>query len=133
MEKRKYTEEQVNFVKNLVLKGSQVTPSTILMCSHFNIEYNETIGRTFRDKMQKSGVTNNVVTIEETDVFKDAQSKEHDSSKKRFIVTWAQSDTKVHKGFLKNIEAIVKRFIHSFTISVKRFSVQSNNSWGSSR
>ena len=34
-----------------------------------------------------------------------AQNKEFDSNKKRFIVTWAQNNTPVNNGLLKNIEA----------------------------
>lgn len=34
-----------------------------------------------------------------------AKEKQHDSEKKRFIVTWAQNNTPVHKKLLRNIEA----------------------------
>jgi hypothetical protein len=71
---KKYTEEQIEFVKNLVEKGESVTRSTMMMCLEFNLDYNENIGRRFRKIMQNRGVTNNVVVIEETDVFKEAQS-----------------------------------------------------------
>ncbi len=108
MGKTKYTEEQINFVKNLVKNKESVTRATMMMCLHFNLEYNESTGRSFRKIMQKRGVTNNVVTIEDTDVFKEAQKKEHDNTKNRFLVSWAQSDTPVHKKFLKNMEAYAK-------------------------
>jgi hypothetical protein len=108
MSKKKYTEEQINFVKDLVEKGSDVTPAARLMCEHFKLIFNDSIGRKMREKMQKMKVTNNVQIIEDTDVFKEAQNKQHDNTKKRFLVTWAQSDTAVHKGFLKNIEAYAK-------------------------
>jgi hypothetical protein len=78
------------------------------MCEHFKLIFNDSIGRKMREKMQKMKVTNNVQIIEDTDVFKEAQNKQHDNTKKRFLVTWAQSDTAVHKGFLKNIEAYAK-------------------------
>lgn len=105
MSKKKYTEEEINFVKELVEKGSDVTPAARLMCEHFGRVFTDSIGRKMRDKMQKMKVTNNVQVIEDTDMFKEAQNKQHDNTKKRFLVTWAQSDTAVHKGFLKNIEA----------------------------
>jgi hypothetical protein len=105
MSKKKYTEEEINFVKDLVEKGSDVTPAARLMCEHFGRVFTDSIGRKMRDKMQKMKVTNNVQVIEDTDMFKEAQNKQHDNTKKRFLVTWAQSDTAVHKGFLKNIEA----------------------------
>ena len=121
MGKKIYTEEQINFVKNLVLSGSQVTPATILMCNHFNMNYNESTGRQFRSIMQKTNITNNVINLEDTDVFKEAQNKKHDSSKKRFIISWAQSDTKVHKGFLKNIEAYAKEIDAQILIIAGRY------------
>jgi len=34
-----------------------------------------------------------------------AKSREFDSTKERFIITWAQNNTPVHKKFMKNIEA----------------------------
>jgi len=108
MGKKKYSKEQIDFVRKLVEEGKLVTPSTIEMCSHFNILYTESTGRHFRKLMQRDGITNNVATIEETDAFKEAQKKEHDKSKKRFLITWGQSNTPVHKGFLKNMEAYAK-------------------------
>lgn len=108
MGKKKYTEEQVKFVRELVENGIEVTPATRKMCEYFNVSYTESIGRRMRDKMQKLGVTNNVQTVEDTDVFKEAQNKQHDTSKKRFLISWAQSETDIHKKFLKNMEAYAK-------------------------
>lgn len=104
MKKRKYTKEQFNFVKDLVEKGYDVSPATRLMCEQFNLECTESTTRIFRQKMQDKGITNNVPSVDDTDVFKEAQKKEHDKTKQRFLITWAQSDTPVHKEFLKNIE-----------------------------
>jgi hypothetical protein len=91
------------------------------MCLDFNIEYNESIGRTFRKKMQKMSVTNNVPTIEDTDVFKEAQQKKHDLTKKRFLISWAQSETPVHKGFLKNIESYAEHINAQILIIAGRY------------
>lgn len=121
MNKQKYTKEQIDFVKDLVEKGSNVTPATIKMCEKFNLPYTESVGRVFRNKMQKRGITNNVSSIEDTDVFKEAQKKKHDKTKKRFIVSWAQSDTPVHKGFLKNIEAYAERIDSEILICAGRY------------
>ena len=105
MGKKIYTEEQIEFVKNLVqINDYNVTPATKLMCEKFEIPYTESVGRGLRKIMQKLGVTNNVETIENTDVFKEAQNKQHDTSKKRFLISWAQSETEVDKKFLKNME-----------------------------
>lgn len=123
MGKQKYTKGQIDFVSNLIsINDYKVTPATILMCEKFNIPYNENIGRRFRKIMQKLGVTNNVVSIEETDVFKEAQKKKHDTSKKRFLVSWAQSDTPVHKKFLKNMEVYAKEINADLLIIAGRYS-----------
>lgn len=41
----------------------------------------------------------------EPEVLKIAKEKKHDESKKRFLITWAQNATPVHKGFWENIKA----------------------------
>lgn len=100
-----YSQEQIDFVRQLVENGSEVTPASRKMCEKFNLIHTDTIGRAMRKKMEKLSVTNNVAKIEDTDVFKEAQNKQHDKTKQRFIISWAQSDTQVHKPFLKNLEA----------------------------
>lgn len=122
MAKNKYPKEQVEFVRKLVEEGSQVTPAAREMCKHFGLNFDDaTYGRRMRKIMQKLGVTNNVATIEETDAFKEAQKKEHDKSKKRFIVSWAQSDTPVHKGFLKNMETYAEEINAELLIVAGRY------------
>lgn len=121
MGKQKYTKEQIDFVKNLVEKGENVTPATMKMCLEFNLNYSEGTGRSFRKIMQKLGVTNNVVKIEDTDVFKEAQQKEHDTTKKRFLISWAQAETPVHKKFLKNMEAYAEAIDAEILIIAGRY------------
>ena len=121
MKKRKYTKEQFNFVKDLVEKGYDVSPATRLMCEEFRLDCTESTTRIFRKKMQDKGVTNNVQTVEDTDVFKEAQKKEHDKTKQRFLITWAQSDTPVHKGFLKNIEAYADKINAQILVIAGRY------------
>lgn len=118
---KKYTEEQINFVKDLVENGEAVTRATIKMCLEFDINYNESTGRTFRKIMQKTGVTNNVSKVEDTDVFKEAQNKQHDTTKQRFLISWAQSETPVHKKFLKNMEVYAKEIDAQILICAGRY------------
>lgn len=105
MIKNKYTQEQFDFVAKLVKKGIAVTEATRQMCTHFGLEYRETIGRKFREKMQAKGVTENVKVIEDSKEFKKARKKKLDKSKQRFIFTWCQNGTAIHEKFLDNIEA----------------------------
>jgi hypothetical protein len=121
MNKIKYTKDQINFVKDLVEQGSEVTPASRKMCEKFNLVFDDTIGRAMRKKMQKEGVTNNVAKVEDTDVFKEAQNKQHDKTKQRFLISWAQSDTAVHKPFLKNIEAYAEHIDAEVLIIAGRY------------
>lgn len=108
--KRKYSKGQIDFVKNLVNKGEKVTVATRKMCKEFGLSFDDgKQGRYMRRLMRQLGVTNNTPSIIETDVFKEAQSKKHDKNKKNFIITWAQSETPVHKGLLRNIEKYAEK------------------------
>lgn len=120
---KKYPNEQIEFVRKLVEGGMQVTPAAREMCKHFGLEFDDaTYGRRFRKIMQQLEVTNNVSKIEDTDVFKEAQSKQHDDSKKRFLISWAQSDTAVHKGLLANMEAYAEYLDADILIVAGRYS-----------
>lgn len=121
MGKKKYTKEQIEFVEYLVENGAKVTPATKLMCENFNLKYDESVGRALRKQMQTRGVTNNVPVIEETDLFKEAQKKEHDKTKQRFLISWAQSETPVHKKFLKNMEAYAEAIDAEILIVAGRY------------
>ena len=59
--------------------------------------------RTVRKWFKKLGFKEKVDV--EPEQYLKAKAKTYDETKKRFIVTWAQNNTPVHKGFLKNIEA----------------------------
>lgn len=49
-----------------------------------------------------------LATVEEDVEFEKAKNRKYDCDKQRFIVSWAQSETDVHEGFLTNIEAYAK-------------------------
>ena len=108
MRKRKYSKEQIDFVANLVSnpdKPIKVTPATIIMCAHFDLPYREGIGRTFRDILQKKGVTKGDLKLEDSKAFKKASKKKFDKRRKNFSIAWAQNNTRVHEKLLINIEA----------------------------
>lgn len=121
---RKYTDEQIKFVEDLVTRKKnplQVTPATKLMCEHFELDYNESVGRLFRNKMQKKGITENIRKIEDTEEFKKAKKRKLDKTKKTFIVGWAQSETQVHTNLMDNIEALAKKKNASIHIIAGRY------------
>lgn len=106
-EERKDYYQQANkdFVINLVNNGEKVTPATRKMCKEFGLEYHESVGRAYRDILQTNNITDNLPNNENDDIFKAAKSKQFDSSKKKFIISWAQQETDIHEQFLTNIEA----------------------------
>mgnify|MGYP006267974517 CR=1 FL=1 len=53
--------------------------------------------------------------------YRDAQKKKFDKTKKRFIITWAQNNTPVHKDFLTNIEAYAKHIDASVHVILGRY------------
>lgn len=50
-----------------------------------------------------------------------AQKRKFDKTKKRFIITWGQNNTKVHKGFYDNIEAYAKEINADIHIILGRY------------
>jgi hypothetical protein len=66
----------------------------------------ECTGRTIEKWVKRLGLTQKVAEIPEH--LKIAQAKEYNKASKRFIISWAQNNTPVHKDFLKNIEAYSK-------------------------
>ena len=96
------------------------------MIEHFRLEYNNRLsnGLTVEKLAIKIGDELNLsertvrkwfkklefkekVDIEPEQYVK-AKTKIFDKNKKRFIFTWAQNSTPVHKGLFKNIEAYAK-------------------------
>jgi hypothetical protein len=69
------------------------------LAEHFGIKSE----RTIRRWLAKLKVSKNIEI--EPEVLQLAKTKTHDESKKIFLITSAQNATKVHSGFLKNMEA----------------------------
>jgi hypothetical protein len=121
MGKKVYNNSDINFVKDLVRQGESVTKATKELCNKRKMPYTELIGRAMRRIMQKEGVTQNVKTIEDSDNFKDAQNKTHDRTKKRFLITWCQSETEVHKPFLLNMESYAEKIDAEILVIAGRY------------
>lgn len=119
--KNKYTKQHFNLVSKLVKKGVSVTEATRQMAKEFGMEYTETMGRKFREKMQKAGITENVNTLEDTVEFKKARRRKLDKTKQRFIFTWCQNDTDIHTQFLENIETYAEFIDASIHVIAGRY------------
>jgi len=57
----------------------------------------------------------------ESEQYELAKEREFDKTKKRFIITWGQNNTPVHKGFYNNIEAYAKHIKASVHIILGRY------------
>ena len=82
-------------------------------------EYNiseRTVRKWFSEKLglkEKSDVEPEQYTI--------AKQRKFDKTKKRFIISWGQNDTKIHKGLYENIEAYAKEIDADIHIILGRY------------
>ena len=74
----------------------------------YKIPYNSSLGRKIRSWMSKEGLTINSSKIEDSEVFKNAQEKQHYGDVKYYIVTSAQNASKINRSFWDNILAYAK-------------------------
>jgi len=114
--KEYYTQDKLDFVSELIEAGTSTTKAFILMCNHFKIDYNITAERKYRYLFNKPEND-----IEESDDFKKAQAKTFNTKKKRFILSWCQSETDIHHSFMDNIEAYAKHIKADIHIIAGRY------------
>jgi len=98
-------EDIINRISELYKSSNNITQSCISACEEFGINYNDNIRRSFSRKLKSLGLSEVKEPLELSPEFEMAKKKEFDRSKKRFIISWAQSETDVFKPFIKNIEA----------------------------
>ena len=116
---KKYPIEFKNHIEDLVLQNWNITSACRIACVAFNIDYDDNIRRSMSGYLERKGVTDNVV--EDSDLFRDAQKKQLDKTKKRFIVSWCQSETKINDQFLTNIEAYARHIDADISIIAGRY------------
>jgi hypothetical protein len=108
-----------------------ITEATKKACGELGVEFDDSVRRIASRFLSKKGITNNVSEeIEDTDVFKEAQTKVIDKTKKKYIFSWCQSETEIHQDFLTNIEKYAEHIDASIHIIAGRYknptSIQSN-------
>lgn len=118
--KEYYGEEKENFVVSLFNEGMSARQATRKMFQAFNLTYNETVERNYRRKLEK--LKPEVISIlEEHEEFKKAKQRTYNSSKQRFIISWAQSETPIHENFLTNMEAYAEHIDADIHIIAGRY------------
>ena len=99
---KKLTDDNIEFIKQTYLDVSKKYDDRIEKISSYIGKSSRTVEKWvkilgFTSKKEMDSIQ-----------FEEAKKREYNKSKKRFIITWAQNDTDVHLGFLKNIEAYAK-------------------------
>ena len=97
------TEENKNFFKLVYLDKSISWENRLRMMA----EYAGTSSRTVQKWVSALGLTEREET-ESPELIK-AKQRTFNEKRRRFIVTWAQNNTPVHRKFLSNIEEYAKQ------------------------
>ena len=103
MKFKELSDENIQFIKTTYFDTSLGWDLRLQTIS----DYVDRSKRTTQEWIAKLGFTTKKTEIESLQ-FEEAKKRQFDKTKKRFIVTWAQNDTAVHKKFLANIEAYAK-------------------------
>jgi len=115
-----YSKKNISLVKKLIKEGTckNISKATRKVCEERGITFTENIGRTMRNKVNSKQVKKSTVV---EDNFRDAQSKRHDETKQRFLISWAQSETAIHEGFFRNMEAYAEKIDAEILIIAGRY------------
>jgi len=116
----KYSEEFKAYIGLALAMGHNITHATKMACIEFGIPYEDQVRRTMSKHLERTGVTDNK-ELPESDMFLEAQKRELDKTKQRFIVSWCQSDTEIHEQFLTNIEAYANEIDAEISIIAGRY------------
>lgn len=112
------TDEQINQARNIYLDKDLPWDKrmSLLMALFGKSE------RTVRNWCSKKlGFKEKVDTDPEPEQYLIAKQKQHDKTKNRFIVTWAQNNTPIHKQFMKNMEAYAKEINADIHVILGRY------------
>jgi len=112
---KEFDESLISFISD----GYSITESTRLCCLMFGLEYSDSVRRRCSKFLESSKPKEEEVEVDE--VFETSKNRSFDKSKKRFIISWCQSDTKVHGAFMDNIEAYAKKIDASIHIILGRY------------
>jgi hypothetical protein len=116
----KYSEEFKNLVEEIVKEGYNITYASQMACVRLDIPYTDKVRRAMSSHLERTEVTDNK-ELPESDMFLEAQKRELDKTKQRFIVSWCQSDTEIHEQFMDNIEAYAKEIDAEISIIAGRY------------
>lgn len=105
----------IDSYNNRIKTGLTVEQLAIKLSSVFNVSE-----RTIRKWFSENFKLKERVEVE-PEQYEQAKKRKFDKQKNKFIITWAQNNTKVHKGFYKNIEAYAKEINADIHIILGRY------------
>lgn len=120
MEKIHLTEDFEKEVrKEADRNGGNVTGATQTVCELFKIEYTESIGRVYRKRLQQKD-KDPIKVIEDSEEFKKARKFKSKKSK-YYLITWAQSETKIHEKLWNNLQSYAEYLGASIHVIAGRY------------
>lgn len=104
----KTNQDIIDRIVELHKELDNITKTAKAVAEEKNIEYTDTFRR-LASRIVNRDAEENQTDEDLDDIFLLAKSKEFDRSKKVFLISWVQSDTKVHPQMLKNMEAYAEK------------------------
>ena len=111
------TEKDIEYIKKVYAKKSKLSweKKAYMLAEEFGVS----------ERTIRKWVSEKFLIKEKEDIipeqYAEAQSRKFDKTKKRFIITWAQNNTEVHKGFYENMEAYAKHIDADIHIILGRY------------
>lgn len=113
----KLTEEEKNYIKKVYYEKSDL--SWEKKAFKLALEFGTTERTIRRWVSERLGIKEKKDV--ELEQYSQAKLRKFNKTKKRFIITWGQNNTPVHKGFYKNIEAYAKHIDADIHIILGRY------------
>jgi hypothetical protein len=113
----KLTEKQIEYIKKVYYDKSNLSweKKASMLAEEFGTS-ERTVRRWVSERL---GIKDRKDV--ESEQYSEAKLRKINKSKKRFIITWGQNNTPVHKGFYKNIEAYAKHIDADIHIILGRY------------
>lgn len=116
----KYSKEFKAYIEEALTNGHSITQASKQACIEFGVPYEDHVRRSMSRHLERKGLTDSK-ELPESDMFLEAQKRELDKTKQRFIVSWCQSDTAIHEQFMDNIEAYAREIDAEISIIAGRY------------
>lgn len=121
MNYERFSDSDKDFIQKSFKKTKDITKTAKKFAKHKRRKYTDSTRRTVSALLKRLGETPELSRLEESPDFQKAKVKKIERSKKRFIITWAQNETKIHKEFFNNIQAYAKHIDAQILVIAGRY------------